>query len=127
MTEVRAMSCLEDLDPDGRVVTGVEAIRQAAYRRLVCPPGGEFYAPTYGLGLSGFVNRNLPASMIRGMIASQLAREERIDSSLVDVSEQSDGSILISITAQTAEGPFTLTLDVSSVTVEVLPSVPYGQ
>lgn len=126
MTDVIAMSVTDDMSLDGNISTGPDAIREAAYRRLVCPPGGEFYAPDYGLGLLGFIGRNLPASAIRGLIASQLAREERIESAIVDVSENAPGSLLVDVVAQTAEGPFTLTLAIDQVSVALLPSVPYG-
>lgn len=126
MTDIIAMSVTNDMSLDGVISRGADAIREAAYRRLVCPPGGEFYAPGYGLGLLGFIGRSLSASAIRGLIASQLSLEERIEAYTIEVSKAGD-VLTIDIMAQTAEGPFTLTLPINTVTVEILPSVPYGQ
>jgi hypothetical protein len=113
----------------GRYVTGVRLVAEAAYRRLTTPRGtlrgGEEEAD-YGLDLTeliGSAATKSDASALSGRIKSELSKDERISGVTVDVVAFADGpstSFTITIGATTNDGPFTLVLAASAVTVELL-------
>ncbi|MCL2777714.1 MAG: DUF2634 domain-containing protein [Polyangiaceae bacterium] len=124
----RDTSCTTSLRT-GRFVSGVRLVAEAAYRRLTTRRGllrgGEEEA-NYGIDLCdliGSVKTKTDEASLPGRIKAELTKDERIDS--VDVSVESTTvagatSFEIAVYAKTGAGPFTLTLRVSAVTVELL-------
>ncbi len=113
----------------GRFATKAQLVAEAAYRRLTTPRGmlrgGEEEA-NYGYDLTelcGSSNVKAATSSAPGRIRSELLKDERITSVDVDVLTSKDGpetTFQIAISAKTSEGPFTLKLLASAVTVELL-------
>lgn len=113
----------------GRYATGLRLVAEAAYRRLTTPRGmlhgGEEEAD-YGLDLTDLIGSSAPdvvAVSLPGRIASELAKDERIEGVDVDVAVQREGPatrFLITIEATTGEGPFTLQVVANEVTAELL-------
>lgn len=121
-------SCLTSLRT-GRLVSGVRLVAEAAYRRVTTPrgmlQGGEDEA-NYGIDLAdliGSVVTTADAAALPGRIENELLKDERIESVDVTVTSSVVGpstSWQVTIEAQTSEGPFSLVLAVSDVTVELL-------
>ncbi len=113
----------------GRFSTGARLVAEAAYRRLTTPRGtlrGGEHEADYGLDLTELVGSSTTKSdalALEGRISNELAKDERILSTVVSVVLATDGpstSLDIQVSATTADGPFTLVLLASDVTVELL-------
>lgn len=129
MTEFgREMSCTDAIRP-GRYVTGVRVVGEAAYRRLTTPRGvlrGGENEEIYGLDLTEMIgamsSSDLTASL-PGRIENELLKDERIESAdvtIVSVIEGPTTTLTITVECVTAEGPFSLQVAASEVTVELL-------
>lgn len=113
----------------GRYVSGPQLVAEACWRRLNTPRGmlrgGEEEA-NYGFDLAQFVGRTNPksvAAQLPGRIRSELKKDQRVDSVDVNVVPITDGpetSFTITVVVQTGEGPFTLAILASALTVELL-------
>jgi len=111
-----------DLDPFFREISDAEALGQACARRLVTPRGSLVGDPAYGYDVRAHLNDDDPnTGAIALAVADELAKDERVQraTSVVTFDELA-GSLTIVATVFTADGPFRLTLAVSSVTVELL-------
>jgi hypothetical protein len=121
-------SCLTGLRT-GRFVTGARLVAEAAYRRITTPrgtlQGGEDEA-NYGIDLADLIGSATSPSAVAalpGQIQSELLKDERIASVTATVTSSTVGpstTWTVSIEATTADGPFSLVLAVSGVTVELL-------
>lgn len=124
----RDVSCT-DSRKTGRFVTGARLVAEAAYRRVTTPRGtlrgGEEEA-NYGIDLADLIGSNttaLSAAMLPGQIRAELAKDERIETTDVNVVTTVAGpavSFNITISCTTAAGPFVLSLLASAVSVELL-------
>lgn len=124
----RDTSCTTSLRT-GRLVTGARLVAESAYRRLTTPRGmlrGGEEELNFGLDLTeviGSVKTAADAAALPGRIRAELKKDERIESVDVVVTETTSGpgrSFAVRVDALTAEGPFTLAIAVSEVTVELL-------
>ncbi len=121
-------SCTDSIRT-GRYVSGVRLVGEACYRRLITPrgalSGGEDEA-NYGLDLASLIGASDPKTLgaaLPGRIRSELEKDERVESVDVEISTVVEGpatSFTITISVVTAEGPFTLQVAASDVTVELL-------
>lgn len=125
----RDISCTDSLRT-GRYASGVRLVGEACYRRLITPRGklrgGEAEA-NYGLDLAELTGNSDPKTLeltLPGLIASELEKDERVLSvnAVVSRKSQSNGTctFAVAIDIETDEGPFTLQLAVSAVSVELL-------
>lgn len=124
----RDTSCTTSLRT-GRFVSGVRLVGEAAYRRLTTPRGvlrgGEDEA-NYGLDLSelvGSVQTKADAASLPGRIENELTKDERILGANVQVTQTTDGPAVtweIAIEGITNEGPFTLVVAASALTVDLI-------
>ncbi len=124
----RDTSCTTEL-VTGRLVRGARLLGEAAYRRLTTPRGmlrgGEEEAD-YGIDLSeliGSTSTKSAAAALPDRIRAELKKDERFESVDVRVVETTNGvskSFEVFVEASTAEGPFTLAIAASDVTVELL-------
>ncbi len=119
--------CLEDIDASGRVVSGIEGLAQAIYRRFITPRGWLLDDPDYGTALIEFLGDSIDASglgRIRAAIVGEAMKDERVAS--VDATVRIDGAGIITCTLQilSALGPFKMVLGVSGVSVDLLEVTP---
>ena len=122
----RDTHCTNRLRP-GRVVEGVELVGQALYRRLTTRRGTLLDDPNYGIHLlellGSSVSDDVRASY-PGRIRNECAKEPRVDSVTVSITETVEGAGLtweVAIDVLTTEGDtFDLVVGVSDVTVELL-------
>lgn len=124
----REMSCMSSIRP-GRYVDGVRVVAEAVYRRLTTPRGvlrGGENEEYYGLDLTELVGSLTSSSEIAalpGKIENELQKDERIDSVTVDIIPVTEGPVItltITVECTTAEGPFSLQVSASDVSVELL-------
>lgn len=122
----REISCTTSLQT-GRFVSGVLAVAQANFRRLITPRGmlrGGEDEQNYGLDLEELIGTTpTDAPSLEGRVQGELLKDERNLSVRVTVADTSDGvahSYDITIECDTAEGPFTLQIAASDVSVELL-------
>jgi hypothetical protein len=113
----------------GRYATGVRLVAEAAYRRLTTPRGmllGDEDEADYGIDLTeliGEVDSASLAASLPGRIVAELRKDERIEDATVSIASTKSGpstTYVIQVTGETSEGPFTLQVGVSDVTVELL-------
>lgn len=125
----RDISCTDGGIRSGRFVTGPRLVAEAIYRRLTTRRGllrGGDAEANYGIDLSamvGAVQASRDAASLPGRIEAEIRKDERIVDVHVDVLTITDVASItyrISIDADTGEGPFSLVLDASGITTEIL-------
>ena len=121
------LSCVTDLDPTLRVVSGRTALMQAIARHLITPRGRLEGDPNYGFDLAGYLNDDVTQDDIAWMeaqIEAECLKDERVESATVTVAVRSLRALTIELDIQVlitdASGPFQFTLRASEVTVELL-------
>jgi hypothetical protein len=111
-----------DLDPTMPVITGNLGLAHAVARRLTTPAGSLIEDPNYGFDTRLFLNAVSKRSFLLGRIADECLKEERVSD--VDVTVEflsASSSLTINIALTVDDGAtFDLTLNVSSVTAELL-------
>lgn len=119
------LSCTTDLDPMLRTVSGPDMMAQVCVRRLYCRRGNLLSDPNddtidaRDLLSDGMTPKDL--SRIQGIVTNVLLADERIFSVTVQATfNQLTRALILAISGVGALGPFTLTLSVSALTVELL-------
>ena len=115
-----------DLEPSLREVSGIDVLVQSVLMRITTPTGSAIDAPDDCFDMRGWVSKGMTVAtlgQLKSLIMGQLLRDQRIVSAVVGVSFNFQTSILtVTMTIQSTIGPFTLTLNVSAVTVQMLVS-----
>jgi hypothetical protein len=126
----RDISCTDGLRT-GRYARGVTLVGESYYRRLTTPRGalrGGEEEENFGLDLVAKIGSLANASTraaLPGQISSELMKDERsltIDAAVVE-STTPDGvgpKWIVTVFAETTEGPFTLQIGISDVSAELL-------
>jgi hypothetical protein len=113
-----------DLDPTGALDTPARAVAMAVARRFVVERGALFYDPNYGLDLRGYLAKAMtPGELfaLRSLVTAEAEKDERVQSADADVSfDPTTNALRVRIVCTSALGTFSLTLDVSSLSVELL-------
>jgi hypothetical protein len=129
MTDLgRDTSCTTSLRT-GRIVSGARLVGEAIFRRITTPRGmlrgGEEEA-NYGEDISGLVGSTRPDLLIAslpGRLSAEIRKDERIEDVSVIVTSVRKGpsvELTVTIEATTSEGPFTLVVEASSVTAQLI-------
>lgn len=103
--------------------TGIANLGEAMARRFQTPPGGLFYDEEYGRDLRELVNRRFTDDMIHeeaAGIAAEAEKDARILAADASLERMGDRDYKLTLTLDTAEGPFALVMAIGAVTVEVL-------
>lgn len=117
------LSLQDDVSPEFPEVTGIDVLKEACVRRLSTPQGDLFYDAAYGHDLTGMLSDSYTPSDIARMqtdIVRQLELDEMIDGASCTVSDVTLESMTVDILIRTAVGPFSLTLEITNVSVSVL-------
>lgn len=117
------LSCVFDLDPMGATVSGLRTLSEAIVRRLTTPRGRLLTDPNYGYDLQGELNDDVTpqqAAAIGANVDHEVQKDQRVATSSTTATLNPDGSLNVSISVQSAAGPFTLVLSVSQVTVAII-------
>lgn len=118
------LSALHDLDPMGRLVTGLDLVVQRLWHRLTTPRGGLFYAPNYGFDVGAALNAKMGTSArfaMQSAVARECEKDEAVLSATCSVSLDLKTEILtVRIGITTADGPFRFVVGITSVGAELL-------
>lgn len=123
-------ACIEDLDANLSLVTGRVNLAHATARRLGTPRRGLFYDPTdYGEDLRDLIGSAVTPQVIQQKAEREAIKDERVqdantlvtrkDRGQEGVAEDEVGDMTIEIELFDEEGPFDLTLDVTSESLTV--------
>ena len=114
---------VDDISPNLATVSGRRALIQAIARRLITPRGGLFYDPDYGFDLRQFLSgiTASPGAIASGA-AAEAEKDERVDQASAVVAFSGNALMVKLAIADGADGagPFTFTIAVSKVSVELL-------
>lgn len=115
---------LDDLDPNGELVSGKACVAQDLAHRLSTPRGGLFYDQSYGKDLRAYMEEGLTPERLAalpGEVSQECEKDERVESATVAVTYNNlTEKLSVKISILTAEGPFELVLEVSALTVDIL-------
>lgn len=119
---------IEDLDPGLIEVDGSGGdpliVGQALCRRLMTPRGGLVGDPNYGFDLTALIGDDFTIGQIARFAASinaECQKDQRVQACASTLTYDPNTSILtVVLSVTTAAGPFTFTLQASSVTVKLL-------
>jgi hypothetical protein len=118
------VSVFPDLDAAFAPMTGGRVVLEAVAKRLCTPRGGLLYSPDYGWDLRDYLNDAITSAKLsqwQREIERECEADERVDSASASiVYDDQAQSLRITIGLVTAEGPFTLVLGVSKLTLTIL-------
>jgi hypothetical protein len=112
---------VEDLTPDLAFVAGERCLLEALATRLCTPRNGLLDAPGYGFDLRILLNDIFSAEQVQQQIVNELVQDERVEDASVAVRfdpQTQQGTVTCRVVG--AAGPFTFTLSVTELTVELL-------
>jgi hypothetical protein len=121
----RDLSCITDLSPLMTEATGRDVVIEAALRRITTARGMAIDCPNDGTDVGSLLSHEVGAgdvARIRANVEGELVKDDRIFSaSVVRMAfVAATGVLTMAIRLEDADGPFTLTVDVSSLTVQLL-------
>src|SRR3569623_241129 len=114
----------DDLNQAWNLASGKLNLAFSQYRRLNTPNGGLFYNQRYGEDVKDLCNADLTLADISGAkarIKAQLMLDARVEA--VDVTfdfTPATRTLILTIFSETADGPFTLVLRATAVTLSIL-------
>ena len=116
------VSCITDLDPSFRLVSGQLSVGQAVARRLITERGTLIDDPNYGTDLRKYLGEPKSASVL-SRCSSDAEREAMQDERVQSASAESfyvGDDLKVSVEVETAEGVFELVLAINAVSVTLL-------
>lgn len=120
------LACVDDLDPTMREVSGERVVQEVIARRCTTAPGMNVDAPDEGIDIRDFLGDDVDEAAIlqlRADVLEQATADPRVFSAAVNMTlTQVDGdtAVTIDVNADSAEGPFSLVLEASELTVAIL-------
>ena len=118
------VSTFPDLDPTFGDITGPRSVLECVARRFLTKRGQVEYAPGDGLDVREFLSGgvdNRKLFSLQAKMQAEAEKDERVLSASVSVTvNQERETLTAKLILELAEGPFTLTLEISKVSVEVL-------
>lgn len=117
------LSCVSDCSPDMAEVSGRTCYIQAIARRYITPRGRLIDDKDYGFDLTQYVNDDLAPidiARIQAGAEAEALKDERTEAVTVNIVLNAAGVLIIRIELDDGDGPFSLVLSVSEVSVTVL-------
>ena len=115
-TDSYDLECLEDLDPDGREVSGGAVVIQEIWHRLCTREGMAIDAPGEGIDVLDSLHGTDSLRDLQAKIRNEVIKDERISKCIVQAIEPDQ--LVIDITASGED--LTMTLSISDLTVQLL-------
>lgn len=120
----RGIDCVTDLPVRFTPATGTRNLACCIARRLQTRRGALTHAPNDGIDVRDWINAAMTTgelSQLARAVQLEVAKDDRVDDVRVEAETSTTGeSVTLTIYIRAAEGPFTLVLNVSDVTVEIL-------
>ena len=117
-------SCVDDIDPSLTLVDGRLGLAQSIARRISTPRGMLFYDSDYGSDIRGRISRPTDDKITSRLVEAEAIKDERIEDVAADVTfAEATETLSIEVTLEDADGPFTLTSEISptgTITVELM-------
>lgn len=120
------IACTDGCDELFSETSGVAELGQAVYRRLTTPRGRLIDDADYGFDVRELLHAGLTPdyqSRISSIIRAEVLKDERVVSCDV-TSTYTDAVLVVSMSCGTADGPFSLTVDISEASVLLVASEP---
>jgi phage baseplate assembly protein W len=118
------IACYPDLDGFGSLATGRTAVAQALARRLTTPRGSLFYDTNYGTDLRLYLSESFTQeaqSRVKAAVEAECSKDDRVSSCTANVTFNAVARTLkLSITIDLGDGPFAMTVAVTSLTLALL-------
>jgi hypothetical protein len=92
---------------------------EAVLRRLQTPRGGLWYDRDYGTDVRQFLNGSRSRFTVAAAVEAEALKDERIEEAGAEVTF-TDRTLEIVLRIVTADGPFSLTVGVSELTVDLI-------
>ena len=112
-----------DINPMLQYASGLSVLVQSLICRQMCVRGSIIDAPNEGIDLRTYVRQGLTQEALGSLpsiVQKELQRDERVKSATVTGSYDTANTLTLNEVIETADGPFTLTLAVSAVTVTLI-------
>ena len=113
-----------DIDPTGRVATGLDVLAQRLVLRQTTPLGSVIDAPNDCFDITDWLSANMTdaqVAQLRGTIQAELVKDEQVLAVLVSVTyTPANSTLIVTESVQTSSGPFSLTLTVTPGNVQAL-------
>lgn len=120
------ISTYPELSDTFALITSRRSVAEVAYRRLSTDAGSLAFHSDAGLDLRLWLNEGVTDTRLfalREEVERELERDERVERCVAKVTfDAQTGALGVVVDLYTAEGPFTLTLRVTSLTLELLES-----
>lgn len=116
------ISFAPDMSTNLALVSADQVVAEAILRRLSTPRGWFSWDPSYGLDLRMMLNASMTDETValwRREIANECEKDERVLSANVSISRIGN-ALTVGIELTTSNGPLSLVLGVSAVTVSLL-------
>jgi hypothetical protein len=110
---------VRDITPTLEIVGGRQALVEAILGRLITPRGQLPEDLSYGFDLSSCIGSALPVGIIEQRVLEQVTAEEEVEGAICSASLVSD-ELTVVLRIVDGEGPFSLTLTATELTVEAL-------
>ena len=112
------------LDPTFAYFSGIPVVVEALARRLITNRGSIPFAPDFGLNLRNYLSLDMlqrDLDNIKAAVELECLKDERVESVTATTQfNQSTEMLSVSIVGIAGAGPFSLTLNVTALTVELL-------
>jgi len=99
------------------------ALVQAIVRRFQTARGSLVDDPDYGFDLTGWVGKGADTAQLfawQQALQAEARKDQRVRSARARLSTTPSGGLRFTLALETAEGPFSLTVEVSEVSVQLL-------
>jgi hypothetical protein len=115
------IGCTTGVDWSLTTVSGRKALAQAVVRRWITEPGDLVYDEDYGFGLLTYLSGAMQATgVIAAGLRAEALKDERVEDCQVEVSfDRASALLSVSGKLTDAEGPFDLTLSLSTTTLTI--------
>jgi hypothetical protein len=117
-----------DISPMLTYATGIQVLIQSLMCRQMCVKGSIVGAPNEGIDVRTYVRQGLTQEVLGklpSVLQKELQRDERVKTATVTGGyDTARNTLTLNEVFETTLGPFSLTLEVSAVTVTLLGSTP---
>lgn len=118
--------CVDDIDANLSATTsGNRCLAENIARRISAARGSLFYDPNYGTDIRSRLNAAQRVEITASQIEAEALKDERVKDVAASVTfgeagSANEGTLQVELSLTASDGPFSLVLSVSNVTVQIL-------